>query len=229
MSTIDQLESDMRTPPLFHWPANGRFQKETSLHDDDVNGDFDSDGDIDMTVSDIMKRQSVPLASAPPNALRKKGSAAPIEEIRWHTNKQVVQPGDFLIVVADEAPGFWVCQVVKVISKKANGELLEVPKFSIVWWSTKNKTGFGVYTEYTLRTVPQTGVVDMDMIMFVLDNLTSGKQIPRNVQTEMKSAYKERLVMYQPGNKQRDDQPVYEHKGQNDDPDSEVGSEYDDC
>ena len=58
----------------------------------------------------------------------------------------------------------------------------------------KNQTGFGAYHEWTQLGVPHVGEIDMDMIMFVFDKLTSGrKQIPRQIQNELKQHYAEQL------------------------------------
>ena len=146
-----------------------------------------------MALTDVMARNSQPISSAPVNALRRKGTAALIED----TDSKVIQVGDFLIVVGDTAPGFWVCQVVKIITKKADGDTLAVPKFKVHWWQTRHKHGWGRYVECTSYGSPQCDVIDMDTIMFVFAQLTSAHQhIPRQIQRELKKDYKDRLPSF---------------------------------
>ena len=201
INTYEMMERDMLNPPTFHWPNKGRFKKELKVPDVHMAGESD-DEDLDAKLSDIVCQRSVPLTGGPPNALRRQGTAAGVPDIRWHTDEKLVQPGDYLIVRADESPGFWLCQVTKVIRKQPDGTRLPIPKLGIVWWSTKNKTGFGVYHEWTQLGVPQTGEIDMDMIMFVFDKLTSGrKRIPRQIQKELRQHYAEQLETFAANNK----------------------------
>ena len=193
MNTYEMMENDMLNPPPFHWPNKGRFRKELKVPDVHMASESDDD-ELDAKLSEIVCQRSVPLTGGPPNALRRQGTAAGVPDIRWHTEEKLVQPGDFLIVRADESPGFWLCRVTKVIRKQSDGTRLPIPKLAIVWWSTKNKTGFGSYHEWTQLGVPHVGEIDMDMIMFVFDKLTSGrKQIPRQIQNELKQHYAEQL------------------------------------
>ena len=93
-----------------------------------------------------------------------------------------LQIGEFLVVAADRAPGFWIGRVAGFADQDDNGTKYDTTRVRVHWWDGGGVSGYGGYIECNKHGVPYITVLDTKCIMYIFNDLTpTSRRLPRQI------------------------------------------------
>ena len=192
-SQMDFMEYCMSEPPAFTWRNGGLLSTYARDYPDvammEMDGKHGNNLLDDAELNYLEIERPEPLGP-PANAIRNRGTKKPVRDMAYAMSKDKLEIGEFVIVAAEQQPGFWVGQIVNFQKVDEKGAPLDEPQVKISWWDTERPDGFGNYHECTNNGRPYCTTIDMCCIMFIFHQLTnSRKRIPRQIEREIKKDY----------------------------------------
>ena len=231
-SQMDFMEYCMSEPPAFTWRDGGLLS--TYARDfQHVPMDIDAkhvDNLLNDTELNYLEIQRPQPLGPPENAIRNRGTKKPVRDMAYAVTTDKLEIGEFVIVAAEQQPGFWVGQIVNFDKIDEKGAPLDEPQVKIAWWDTKKPNGFGKYNECPNNGRPYCTTVDMRCIMFIFHQLTKGqKRIPRQIEREIKKDYGDVLRRFDPADNVTDIDGAVEPTHDNEDDEETYEMNYSDA